>query len=79
MREFRSSGSVEGVMGNHDPYSDYSLLHPHWYLMGRGEKNRLVVPENIIKCSFRHASYFFRLANRPRSPIVLAQDTAAVP
>jgi len=22
MREFRSSGSVEGVMGNHDPYSD---------------------------------------------------------
>ena len=22
MRESRSSGSVEGVMGNHDPYSD---------------------------------------------------------
>ena len=25
MRETRSSGSVEGVMGNHDPYSDCSL------------------------------------------------------
>lgn len=25
MRATRSSGSVEGVMGNHDPYSD-----PHW-------------------------------------------------
>jgi len=24
MREFRSSGSVEGVMGNHDSYSDFS-------------------------------------------------------
>ncbi len=23
MREFRSSGSVEGVMGNHDFYSDW--------------------------------------------------------
>ncbi|MBF8305020.1 MAG: hypothetical protein HW398_208 [Acidobacteria bacterium] len=23
MRESRSSGSVEGVMGNHDSYSDY--------------------------------------------------------
>ena len=23
MREIRSSGSVEGVMRNHDPYSDY--------------------------------------------------------
>ena len=26
MRETRSSGSVEGVMGNHDPYSDRHLL-----------------------------------------------------
>ena len=25
MREIRSSGSVEGVMGNHDSYSDSSL------------------------------------------------------
>jgi hypothetical protein len=23
MRQHRSSGSVEGVMGNHDPYSDW--------------------------------------------------------
>jgi hypothetical protein len=22
MRQYRSSGSAEGVMGNHDPYSD---------------------------------------------------------
>jgi len=26
MRETRSSGSVEGVMGNHDPYSDAFLV-----------------------------------------------------
>jgi hypothetical protein len=26
MRESRSSGSVEGVMGDHDPYSDYRKL-----------------------------------------------------
>ena len=25
MRESRLSGSVEGVMGNHDSYSDYSV------------------------------------------------------
>ena len=25
MREIRSSGSVEGVMSNHDPYSDRGL------------------------------------------------------
>jgi len=25
MRETRSSGSVEGVVSNHDPYSDYIL------------------------------------------------------
>ena len=25
MREIRSSGSVEGVMRNHDPYSDFRL------------------------------------------------------
>jgi hypothetical protein len=29
MRETRSSGSVEGVMGDHDSYSDCrSFLHP---------------------------------------------------
>jgi hypothetical protein len=25
MREIRSSGSVEGVMSNHDPYSDFNV------------------------------------------------------
>jgi hypothetical protein len=29
MREFRLSGSVEGVRSNHDPYSDYFHMHPH--------------------------------------------------
>jgi hypothetical protein len=28
MRKIRSSGSVEGVMGNHDPYSDNTLVLP---------------------------------------------------
>jgi hypothetical protein len=28
MRQFRSSGSVEGVMGNHDSYSDFAASHP---------------------------------------------------
>ena len=26
MRETRSSGSVEGVVGNHDSYSDYKYM-----------------------------------------------------
>jgi len=26
MREIRSSGSAEGVMSNHDPYSDSALI-----------------------------------------------------
>ena len=26
MREIRSSGSVEGVVSNHDPYSDWRIL-----------------------------------------------------
>ena len=28
MRESRSSGSVEGVVSNHDSYSDYHLSFP---------------------------------------------------
>ena len=28
MRESRSSGSVEGVMSNRDPYSDSNLIQP---------------------------------------------------
>jgi hypothetical protein len=28
MRESRSSGSVEGVMGNHDSYSDIGITTP---------------------------------------------------
>jgi hypothetical protein len=27
MRQSRSSGSAEGVMGNHDPYSDEPQIH----------------------------------------------------
>jgi hypothetical protein len=27
MRQFRSSGSAEGVMGNYDPYSDKPQYH----------------------------------------------------
>ena len=30
MREIRSSGSVEGVVGNHDPYSDCLSLVLKW-------------------------------------------------
>jgi hypothetical protein len=26
MREIRLSGSVEGVMGNHDSYSDFGII-----------------------------------------------------
>ena len=39
MREIRSSGSVEGVMSNHDSYSDFLLVCPldavHAYVMVR--------------------------------------------
>jgi hypothetical protein len=33
MREIRSSGSVEGVMGDHDSYSD---LKPHMVTCAKG-------------------------------------------
>jgi hypothetical protein len=36
MRKTRSSGSVEGVMGNHDPYSD--PLHRKKCGSGRDDK-----------------------------------------
>ena len=36
MRESRQSGSVEGVMSNHDPYSDFLRAA----LRGRGTVNR---------------------------------------
>jgi hypothetical protein len=29
MREIRSSGSVEGVMSNHDPYSDFTQFEDY--------------------------------------------------
>ncbi len=36
MREYRSSGSVEGVMSNHDSYSDWNLaLAPPLLFRGR--------------------------------------------
>ena len=39
MRETRSSGSVEGVVGNHDPYSDFLnyLLQLRCIEFGAGE------------------------------------------
>jgi len=36
MREIRPSGSVEGVMGNHDSYSDQRLAPGGFTLEGSG-------------------------------------------
>jgi hypothetical protein len=36
MRESRSSGSVEGVMGGHDPYSDFCDVRMRVYLTVKG-------------------------------------------
>jgi hypothetical protein len=36
MRESRSSGSVEGVMGDHDSYSDWLVVIPPGLLMQDG-------------------------------------------
>jgi hypothetical protein len=36
MRENRSSGSVEGVMGNHDSYSDSLRMTVNSFLSGPG-------------------------------------------
>lgn len=38
MREIRSSGSAEGVMSNHDPYSDYDYMYS---LYSRRAKNTI--------------------------------------
>jgi hypothetical protein len=51
MRETRSSGSVEGVMGNHDSYSDsYAALTP------RGANPRSPVAQTT--CRVRQPSDF---------------------
>jgi len=39
MREIRSSGSAEGVVSNHDPYSDWVMIQPD-QLMSDVERRR---------------------------------------
>jgi hypothetical protein len=39
MRETRSSGSVEGVVSNHDPYSDYRMAS-HLRVLGNANQGR---------------------------------------
>jgi len=41
MRKSRSSGSVEGVMGDHNPYSDSTRLPPGFAWSTRGRVRRL--------------------------------------
>ena len=48
MRESRSSGSVEGVMGNHDSYSDF--LIPSW--LTRDESLLLYDQADALSVSF---------------------------
>ena len=59
MRETRSSGSVEGVVGNHDPYSDF--LRP--FLAGH-EKGEWGLLASAKGCLFvgepRHFGFAFR-------------------
>jgi transposase len=43
MREIRSSGSAEGVMSNHDPYSDFDS-NSLWVCARRMEQGRLHWP-----------------------------------
>src|SRR5690349_2764337 len=52
MRESRLSGSVEGVMSNHDPYSDSSRALVGWHhqsLLGRGSRHcyGIITPKNL--------------------------------
>jgi hypothetical protein len=54
MREIRSSGSAEGVMGNCDPYSDSS--EPWWFaqpslLRRRSRRRHLISPSSNQPCS----------------------------
>jgi hypothetical protein len=65
MREICPSGSVEGVMGNHDPYSDmapaprFGPLHSVWLTRpdGRlrkstiGDQPQVRIPEGSGSCS----------------------------
>ena len=40
MRESRSSGSVEGAVSDHGPYSDPArlVLHPSWIVIFKSER-----------------------------------------
>ncbi len=46
MREIRSSGSAEGVVSNHDPYSDLALNSLTWFHRC-GDQRRLLVAARI--------------------------------
>jgi hypothetical protein len=60
MRQSRSSGSVEGVMGNHDSYSDFGLSnlngwcsHKTLVIVGSRRKStmRSVIERSSVKLS----------------------------
>jgi hypothetical protein len=52
MREIRSSGSVEGVMGNRDPYSDYLTRSASIYDAASAITTRaLIIDHAPVLCS----------------------------
>jgi len=53
MRQYRSSGSVEGVMGNHDSYSDSPL--GSGVLLGRPILRPAWSRRYLLKFEFQHA------------------------
>jgi hypothetical protein len=52
MRQSRLSGSVEGVMGNHDSYSDCALVNGRWSLAKQPGRARLLVVPIISPSPF---------------------------
>ena len=68
MRETRSSGSVEGVMSNRDPYSDYASTNRafpkgHQNIVGLGELRLEQAIKRIVDFDLQRAASCARLSH----------------
>ena len=68
MREIRSSGSVEGVMSNHDSYSDFLLVCVRWmrYTLAQRGCRRDRLPRRLKGSGEGDHSYVWGKESTPR-------------
>ena len=66
MREFRQSGSVEGVMGNHGSYSDYSEFG-----IGKTAKKIFGLAHPVRQPGTRDGLSYYTIAARCLSSVIV--------